>query len=76
MRIDRSELLCDKVLLNIKEIEKTSDTDIKKGDRKSAPLIVFSKKLYTYMQTANKRKEMSQNSESGTRLLTHRCILR
>ena len=31
----------------MKEIEKAADIDIK-GDRKSAPLLVFSRKLYTY----------------------------
>ena len=33
---------------------KTSDIDIRRGqgDRKSAPLLVFSKELYTYKQAA------------------------
>ena len=50
-RLDHSEFLCHKVLLKCKR-KKASDTDIR-GGRKSAPLLVFSKKLYTYQQAAN-----------------------
>ena len=50
-RLDHSEFLCNKVLLKCKR-EKACDTDIRQG-RKSAPLLVFSKKLYTYQQAAN-----------------------
>jgi len=32
-RLDRSELLCNKVLLSIKEIEKASDIDIRRGPK-------------------------------------------
>ena len=37
-----------------------ADTDIK-GDRKSAPLLVFSKAFYTCWQAANQIKEMPQD---------------
>ena len=40
MRLDCSELLCNKILLNIKEIEKTSDIDIRRG-QKQCPLASF-----------------------------------
>ena len=33
MRLDHSELLCNKVLLNIKEIEKASDIGIRRGQK-------------------------------------------
>ena len=32
-RLDCSELLCNKVLLNIKEIEKASDRDIRRSQK-------------------------------------------
>ena len=39
-RLDCSELSCNKVLLNIKEIEKASDIDIRRG-QKEYPLASF-----------------------------------
>ena len=36
-RLDRSELLCNKVLLSIKQIEKASDIDIGRGQKKCPP---------------------------------------
>ena len=33
MRLDRSELLCNKVSLSIKEIEKASDIGIRRGQK-------------------------------------------
>ena len=41
MRIDCSELLCNKVLLKYKEREKASDTDTRRG-QKECPLISVS----------------------------------
>ena len=62
-RLDHSAFLCNKVLLRYKrDIEKASDIDIRRG-RKSALLLVFSKKLYIYQQAADWRKEITQNSE-------------
>ena len=46
MRLNLSELLCNKVLLKSKR-EKASDRDIRTG-RKTSPLIVFSWMLYSY----------------------------
>ena len=36
-RLDRSELLCNKVLLKYKEIEKASDIDIRRGQKEYPP---------------------------------------
>ena len=47
-RPDCSELLCNTVLLKYKEIEKASDIDIRRGQIECPPLLVFSRKLYTY----------------------------
>ena len=50
MRLNHSELLCNKVLLKykkIKEIEKASDIDIRRG-QKECPLLVFRRMLYSY----------------------------
>ena len=44
-RLDRSELLCNEVLLKYKETEKASDIDIRRG-QKECPLLVFSKVFY------------------------------
>ena len=57
-RLDRSELLCNKVLLSIKELEKASDIG-KEGGRKSTDLLVFSCKLYSHSQSVNEKKGMS-----------------
>ena len=57
-RLDRSELLCNKVLLKYKEIEKASDTGIRRG-QKSSPLLVFSWMLYSHSQSVNEKKGMS-----------------
>ena len=43
-RLDRSELCIIKFYLSIKEIEKASDTDI----RKSTPLLVLAMELYNF----------------------------
>ena len=45
-RLDRSELLCNKILLKYKR-DKVSDIDIR-GGRKSIPLLVFSQMFYSY----------------------------
>ena len=45
-KLDRSELLCNKVLLKYKR-EKASDIDIRRG-RKSAPLLVLARESYTF----------------------------
>ena len=37
MRLDRSELLCNKVLLKYKETGKASDIGIRKGQKEYAP---------------------------------------
>ena len=37
MRLDRSELLCNKVSLSIKEIEKASDIGIRRGQKEYSP---------------------------------------
>ena len=37
MRLDRSELLCNKVSLSIKEIEKASDIGIRRGQKENPP---------------------------------------
>ena len=37
MRLDCSELLCNKVLLKYKEIEKASDIDIRRGAERVPP---------------------------------------
>ena len=63
MRLDRSELLCNKVLLKYKdrekiEIEKASDIGIRRG-QKSTHLLVFSYKLYSHSQSVNEKKGMS-----------------
>ena len=48
MRLDHSELLCNKDLLkSIEEIEKASDIGIRRG-QKSIPLLVFSWMLYSH----------------------------
>ena len=62
MRLDRSELLCVKVLLKYKR-DKTSDIDIRRGKKECRPLLGFSIMLYTYQQAINYRNEMSQISE-------------
>ena len=36
-RLDHSELLCNKVLLSIKKIEKTSDIGIRRGQKEYPP---------------------------------------
>ena len=36
-RLDHSELLCNKVLLNIKELEKASDIDIRREQKEYLP---------------------------------------
>ena len=36
-RLDYSELLCNKVLLKYKEIEKASDIDIRRGKKEYTP---------------------------------------
>ena len=46
-RLDRSELLCNKVFLKYKGIEKASDIGIRRG-QKSTPLLVFSWMLYSH----------------------------
>ena len=51
-----------------------ADTDIK-GDRKSAPLLVFSKAFYTCWQAANQIKETAQDWESCTRRVSHNTHL-
>ena len=50
-----------------------ADTDIK-GDRKSAPLLVFSKAFYTCWQAANQIKEMPQDWKGCTRALSHNML--
>ena len=45
-RLDHSELLCNKVLLKYKEIEKASDIGIRRG-QKEYPVLVLTMKLYT-----------------------------
>ena len=46
-RLDRSELLCNKVLLKYNwEIEKASDIGIRRG-QKNTPLLVLAMELYT-----------------------------
>ena len=37
MRLDRTELLCNKVLYSIKRIEKASDIDIRSGQKECFP---------------------------------------
>ena len=71
MRLDRSELLYNKVLLKYKRDRASFWHRHQKGGRKSVPLLVFSQMLYSYQQSADWRKEMSQNSKNGTRTLTH-----
>ena len=51
-RLDRSELLCNEVLLKYKETEKASDIDIRRG-QKECPLLAFSNMLYTYQQAVD-----------------------
>ena len=46
MRLDRSELLCNKVLLKYKGDRETSDMDIRSGQ--NTHLLVFSWMLYSY----------------------------
>ena len=47
-RLDSSELLCNKVLLKIKEIEKASDRDIRRG-QKMCPLASVSKGVIYFL---------------------------
>ena len=61
-RLDRSELLCDKVLLKYKRDRESFWHRHQKRAERVAPLLAFSSMLYTYQQVA-KRKEMSQNAE-------------
>ena len=46
-RLDRSEHLCNKALINIKEVEKASDRH-QKGIERVPPLLVFSWMLYSH----------------------------
>ena len=53
MRLDCSELLCNKVLLKYKEIEKASDIDIRRGQKECPPASVSNGVIYLLVITMN-----------------------
>ena len=58
MRLDRSELLCNKVLLKYKG-DRESFWHRHQKEAKKYPLLVFSCKLYSHSQCVNEKKGMS-----------------
>ena len=53
-RLDRSEILCNKVLLkSIKEIEKASDIDIRRGQKEYPLVSVSNDVIYSPMNPKN-----------------------
>ena len=57
MRLDCSELLCNKVLLKYKEIEKASDIDIRRGQKECPPASVSNGVIYLLISYYNESKE-------------------
>ena len=57
MRLDHSELLCNKVLLNIKEIEKASDIDIRRGQKEDPLARVSNGVIYFLITYYSESKE-------------------
>ena len=57
MRLDLSELLCNRVLLNIKGIEKASDTDIRRGQKEYPLASVSNGVIYLLISYYNESKE-------------------
>ena len=56
-RLDLSELLCNRVLLNIKGIEKASDTDIRRGQKEYPLASVSNGVIYLLISYYNESKE-------------------
>ena len=57
MRLDCSELLCNKVLLKYKEIEKASDIDIRRGQKEYPLASVSNGVIYLLISYYNESKE-------------------
>ena len=57
MRLDCSVLLCSKVLLKYKEIEKTSDIDIRRGQKECPLSSVSNEVIYLLISYYNESKE-------------------
>ena len=57
MRLDCSELLCNKVLLKYKEIEKASDIDIRRGQKEYSLASVGNRVIYFLISYYNESKE-------------------
>ena len=57
MRLDCSELLCNKVLLKYKEIVKASDIDIRRGQKECPLASVSNRVIYLLISYYNESKE-------------------
>ena len=57
MRLDCSELLCNKVLLKYKEIVKASDIDIRRGQKECPLASVSNGVIYLLISYYNESKE-------------------
>ena len=57
MRLDCSELLCNKLLLKYKEIEKASELDIRKGQKECPLTSVSNGVIYLLISYYNESKE-------------------
>ena len=56
-RLDHSELLCNKVLLNIKEIEKASDIGIRRGQKEYPLASVSNGIIYSLINYYSESRE-------------------
>ena len=70
-RLDRSDLLCNKVLLKYKGDRESFWHRHQKGAERVPPPLVFSWMLYSHQQSVNERKECLK-TQNGTRPLTHK----
>ena len=57
MRLDCSELLCNKLLLKYKEIEKASELDIRKGQKECPLTSVSNGVIYSLISYCSESKE-------------------
>ena len=69
MRLDHSELLCNKVLLNIKEIEKASDIGIRRGQKEYPLASVSNGIIYSLINYYSESKECLEVVKTSLDLL-------
>ena len=69
MRLDHSELLCNKVLLNIKEIEKASDIGIRRGQKEYPLASVSNGIIYSLINYYSESKESLEVVKTSLDLL-------